>query len=87
MSWIIPRGGNFTALQNNTLSTFKAEEDLLVLYKGKYLEEEKEWDTKALKVGTEQKNKGLMLGMGALLTLVSGIIGASLKKKPEVKNG
>ena len=44
MSWYIPKGIEFQAKRTaeDELTTYKAEDDLMVLYMGKYLEVEKQ---------------------------------------------
>ena len=82
--WTIPKGVDFNAIQKPNhpeLTAFKADEDLMVLYKGKYLEEEKKWNDKAFKLADSTKKKATIFGViGSALAFLAGLFGRRKKK-------
>ena len=89
-SWIILKGSEFTAIQAPEYkipTKFLAEDDLLVLYKGKYLEQEKAWSSKAWKLADESKVRGLFLGIfGSIISAAAAMLVKNMLSKKEKSN-
>ena len=72
--WTIPKGEEFTALKDRKKVKVTADEDLIVLYKGKLLELEKEASRKAVRRAKfSKRNIALVSSLGSLLALLSGL--------------
>lgn len=81
-TWIIPKGEPFNAIANDgKLAQRRALDDLVVLYKGKLLELEKEADMRVLKMVKKGNNKAVLSGVGTLIASVVGAWFAMKKKK------
>ena len=78
-TWIIPKGAKFQAIQKpayKTLTSFIADDDLIVLYKGTYLEMVMSANDKILKAQKAERKKGyLYASIASLLSLLAGIFG------------
>ncbi|MFH1444968.1 MAG: hypothetical protein ABIF08_00635 [Nanoarchaeota archaeon] len=79
---IIPRGETFNAIgDDDKLSKHTALDDLVVLYKGKLLELEKEADMKVLNIKKSGNTKAVASVVGTSIAAI--IVGIFMKKKGE----
>lgn len=83
LSWRIPQGAKFEAIQTPNhpeLTEFVAPDDLTVIYSGRLLELEKEANERVVKQAGKSKKQGVLIGsIGSLFAFLSGLI-AYLKK-------
>lgn len=80
--WIIPKGAKFQAIQPplyKDLTEFVADSDLIVLYKGKYMELVRESNSRFLKRLKAERYKAV--GLGSLASLLSFLAGLMRRKK------
>ena len=79
----IVEGSKLTVVRNNKPTEIIAPAQLITLYKGNLLKQEKEANSKAVKGARAAKKQGAWLGaIGSLLAIVAGLFGkAKLKKK------
>lgn len=79
-TWIIPKDTPFKALgDDKKIQEYSINADLLVIYKGRYLELEKEANIRALKIKKDsKKNTAIFSGLG---TLLGALIAYFFKKK------
>jgi hypothetical protein len=83
-TWIIPKDIPFQALgDDKKLATYSINDDLLVIYKGRYLELEKEADLKILKTKKEGNSRATLLT--SIGTVLGGVVTFFMTKKK--KNG
>lgn len=88
--WTIPAGTEFTAIQkpkHSTLTKFAADEDLMVLHKGTYLELEQEANSRAIKQARAAKTQGALWGsLGSILAIIASLLGKNLWKNVTGQN-
>jgi len=80
--WIVPKGAKFQAIQPpqyKDLTEFVADSDLIVLYKGKYMELVRESNDKFLKRIKAERYKAV--GIGSLVSLLSFLGGLFSRKR------
>lgn len=84
-TWIIPKSTSFQALgDEGVLKKYKIDVDLLVIYKGKYLELEKAADLRVLKAEKKGNSRAVLFsGIGTLLG--AGIAAYFVIKKKKKK--
>lgn len=76
MMWIIQKGTTFTATQSSGQKpqAYVADDDLLVLYKGSYMETIHQADLKGFTQADAAKTKGIVLGIiGAVVTVFASL--------------
>jgi len=84
--WIIPKGAKFQAIQPpryKKLTDFVADSDLIVLYKGKYMELVKESNDRFLKRIRAERYRAI--GIGSLASLLSFLGGLFSRKRKDKK--
>jgi len=88
ISYIIPKGTEFTAIRLPEIKTptkFLADDDMLVMYKGSYAEQEQLWNESAFKKAKTEKNKGLWIGiLGSLMAAIAAFAVKNITSKKKL---